>query len=222
MQRICWSVVALIAVAGQAEAGFIVAPVGVTANTMGTNTGSILNTFNQTGLSAGYTSGSTDFDTYVASNPTHANLNAFNGWSGLAGPVLGYIDYDLGSSMMLESLALWNQHNTNGITSLTVFVSSNIGFVGATNVGTFNPLSLNPITVQTFATPAVGQYVRLQVNSIGSTGTNVNLAEIAFEQGTTTGTLLPEPTSLAIFGVGAGILGLCGVRRRKPIQTTAV
>ena len=221
MQRICCSVVALIVIAGQAEAGFIVAPVGVTANTMGTNTGSILNTFNQTGLSAGYTSGSTDFDTYVASNPTHANLNAFNGWSGLAGPVLGYIDYDLGSSMTLESLALWNQFNTNSITSLTVFVSSNIGFVGATNVGTFNPLGPNPITVQTFATPAVGQYVRLQVNAING-GTFVNLAEIAFEQGAVTGALLPEPTSLAIFGVGAGILGLCGVRRRKQLPASVV
>lgn len=219
MQRICWSVVALISIVSQAEAGFIVAPVGVTALTMGTASGNIFNTINQFGLSSGYTSGSTDFDTYVASNPTHATPNSSNAWAGLPGPVLGYIDYDLGASMMLESFALWNQHNTNSITSLTIFVSSNIGFVGATNVGTFNPLNPNPITVQTFATPAVGQYVRLQVNAING-GTNVNLAEIAFEQGSMTGSLVPEPTSLAIFGVGAGILGLCGVRRRKQLPAS--
>ena len=83
MQRICWSVVALIAIAGQAEAGLIVAPVGVTANTMGDPLLSIGKTFDQSGLNVGYTSGVTDFDAYVAGTPTHAFVVAgVNGWSG--------------------------------------------------------------------------------------------------------------------------------------------
>src|SRR5262245_27194038 len=57
-----------------ARAGFVLQPAGASTN-MGSivGTSSPDNTRNQSGLSAGYTSLVTDFDSYIASNPTHNN-----------------------------------------------------------------------------------------------------------------------------------------------------
>jgi len=56
--------------AGQARAGVILQAASASTD-MGTLAGSPDNVRNQSGLSAGYTSGVTDFDAYLAGNPTH-------------------------------------------------------------------------------------------------------------------------------------------------------
>src|SRR5262245_17023920 len=54
----------------QARAGVILQPASASTD-MGTVFGSPDNVRNQSGLNSGYTSGATDFDSYVAGNPTH-------------------------------------------------------------------------------------------------------------------------------------------------------
>lgn len=200
--------VAMLFVRAQVDAGIILAPNAVSANTMGTYNGDIAHTFDQSGLSVGCASGVTDFDAYVAGNPTHAVFSSSNAWAGLPGPVMGSIDYDLGLSITLESLALWTNRTASAITSLSVFVASNSGFDDATNVGLFAPSPT--LSVQAFATtPATGRFVRLTVTSVNG-GNFVNLAEVAFESAT-----VPEPSSLALVGIGAGVIVFVTVCRRR-------
>jgi hypothetical protein len=61
---------------------------------------------NQSGLSTGYTSLATDFDTYIASNPTHNTIN--NDWISAVGTLTGHFDFDLGGTFLVQSFALWD------------------------------------------------------------------------------------------------------------------
>ena len=104
-----------------AHAGLILQPAAASTN-MGTFPGSSPdNTRNQSGLSTGYTSLVTDFDTYIASNPTH-NSNLFaNVWVSAIGTLTGNFDFDLGGTFTIQSFALWNfgnnfNNNVRGIT----------------------------------------------------------------------------------------------------------
>ena len=69
-------VVLIVAMAGQARADLILSPVSVIGNTLGQlpatspSDFSPSNLINQAGLSATFNSGVTDFDTYLAGNPT--------------------------------------------------------------------------------------------------------------------------------------------------------
>ena len=192
-----------------ATASVILSPTAVVGNTMGTgeNGGSTTNIINQTGLSSGFVSGVTDFSAYLATNPIHDTNNEDNAWAGENGPVLGDLDFDLGGTFLLSSLALWSQSNFNGIDGFTVFSSLDDTFSSIINLGTFSASILNTITVQTFATPSTTQFIRLRVNSIHG-GDNVNIGEIAFEV-----SAVPIPATAWLFG--SGLLGLIGMARRK-------
>ena len=192
---------ALLLVGAQSvNAGVIRGAVGVLSNSMGTGDGSIANTFNQTGLSAAYVSGVTDYDTYVATHPTN---NSANAWASPRGPALGFIDYDLGAVFNLTSFALWTQNNINGIRDFEILVDGILAgsFVAAQEAAA-------NIAVQKFDFAALsGQVVRLNVLSIYG-GLNVNIGEVAFESDVAA---VPMPAPLAL--VGLGILGL-GLHRR--------
>lgn len=91
-----------VAFAPQAQAAGIVR--GSTATTSLTTTlGTIANVTNQSGLSASYVSGTTDFDSYVATT-THTGADS-NAWRFT--PPTGFIAFDLGASYTLDALALW-------------------------------------------------------------------------------------------------------------------
>lgn len=192
-----------------ATASVILSPTAVVGNTMGTgvNGGSTANIINQTGLSSGFVSGVTDFSAYLATSPSHETNDEDNAWAGENGPVLGDLDFDLGDTFLLSSLALWSQSNANGIDGFTVFSSLDTTFSSTINLGTFSASILNPITVQTFVTPSTAQFIRLRVNSIHG-GNSVNIGEIAFEV-----SAVPIPATAWLFG--SGLLGLIGMARRK-------
>ena len=65
----------------------------------------VTNATDQSGLSAPYTSGVTDFASYTATTTHNGGLGQFFG----NGPFsAGNLDFDLGSSLSITSLALWN------------------------------------------------------------------------------------------------------------------
>ena len=90
------------------QAGVILQATDATTDMGFGNFGSLNNIRNQSGLSTGYTSGVTDFDTYIAGNPTHNGGGTSTIWDSNNYTTTGHIDFDLGGSFSIESFALWN------------------------------------------------------------------------------------------------------------------
>lgn len=188
-------------------AGFIQQPTAASAsfpNILGTPA----RTINQSGLSTGYTSGSTDWTTYMGTSPLHNSLPAANVWYGSGST--GTITYDLGSPLSIESMALWGA-GPEAINAFDLLISSDAGFATFTNVGSFDANNIGSEGArgaQAFNfTPTVGRYVRLSVNSVDFPG-SVSVGEVAFNVNA-----IPEPSTL-VLGV-VGMLGLLWATKRK-------
>jgi hypothetical protein len=83
-------------------------------------------TYNHAGLIPDYTSGVDDFDTYIASNPTHSAFYFaldFQEWFSMSGVHAGQVTYDLGSIMNISAMALWNEES-GGIATLDLSSST--------------------------------------------------------------------------------------------------
>jgi hypothetical protein len=169
-------------------------------------------TVNQSGLSSSYTSNVTDFDAYIASNPTHDSTNSTNFWLSSDGTVTGNVDFDLGGSYLIESFALWNfgegfasnvvgfnllASDTADFSSQTVLLSSQSA---NTNTG---PNNATLPEVFTFA-PATASFVRLEITSNNGT-TATSFGEAAFD-------VVPEPSS-SLLMIGSGLAWLLKRRR---------
>jgi hypothetical protein len=192
-----------------AFAGTIRSPVVVDGNTMGTGGGSVGHLIDQSGLSVPFISGVTDFETYVATNPTHAGLTGANGWASASHVTSGYLEFDLGSDYALSTFALWTQNNTSAIDSFSLSSALDAGFtIGVTNLGSFT--AAKTLAMQTFTVSGTGEFIRLQVNTTFG-ATNVNIGEVAFDT-----ELLPEPATVAILGVGLAGIGFTRRPRLSP------
>jgi hypothetical protein len=110
--------VACAAYSSQTAASTIVAPINAVASTTfisaQRNDYSILHTIDKSGLSAPYVSGVTDFDFYLADNPTHTSLADKNEWfskdySLEPGFISQTVTYDFGALTSINGFALWNE-----------------------------------------------------------------------------------------------------------------
>jgi hypothetical protein len=198
-----------------ARADLVIGPVGVT-EPPGIGPFGFINTINQSGLSLPYTSGVTDFDSYIASGPTHFGNNFTEGYTE-AEPVVN-IDYDLGQSVPIGRMALWFSRfpGSANPSQLQVLTSQTSDFATPFDAGTFFPndgrsgFGGTPAPVQVFdLTDSDARYVRVRVLSKFA-NFGVFYSEVAFAQVTP----IPEPSSL-LFGGAIAAAACCGNARKR-------
>jgi hypothetical protein len=163
----------------------------------------LVHAIDQTGLSATYVSGVTDFATFTASTTHHSQPG--NDWMSLT--TFGSVTFDLGSLIPVDEVAIWNFGGVGvdinlGITRFTLLASTDAGFLSPTTLGTFKPrvsaITPNPAQIFGFA-PTTAQFFRVQdVRSLKAG--SIGLGEIAFGRFTTATPTTAATTLIPITG----------------------
>lgn len=169
------------------SAGIIRSPVSATATVPPASPGDLQNAINQAGLSVKFVDGATDFDAYLAQQPTHDVLYFGYEWFSQAGVTSATLIFDMGAVTTMDRLAMWNEESS-GIDSFTIAYSTD-GITYTTVPGTFSPTNW-PSYPQTTAYTAnifqlggiTGRYVKMQITcpQAGAIYPGCSLGEIAF------------------------------------------
>lgn len=212
MRSMLLAVVFLFASVVSAAAGSIVGAAGVVSD-MGVLVPGITDLErigDQSGLSAGYTSGGDDFGAYLAGSPTHTSVGGTD-WISEDGSTTGYIEFDLGSLMVIDAMAIWNmsfqnpQQLTAAVTEFDLFANGNL--LGSYTIGV---PAANPSLAQVIGfAPVAAQIVRMEITANNGSRLNSALGEVAFSAFP-----VPEPGAALLF-CGGWIIVHGSLRRNR-------
>ncbi|MEQ8969180.1 MAG: PEP-CTERM sorting domain-containing protein [Coleofasciculus sp. C1-SOL-03] len=194
----------------QAEAAQIIQPQSA-STTLGEFGSFILdNAINQSGLSTTYTSGVTEFASYLSGNPTQSFSVSWIGSSSAPGSVT----FDLGNVFDLDGMAMWG---TAGVTSVKDFdlFASLTGVDGSfVSLGSFvQNFQAGADTAQVFNfNTTTAQFIRMDITDSYQASNSVGIGEVAFRTADVTPEPVPEP--MTIFGA-ATALGFGALVNRK-------
>jgi hypothetical protein len=194
----------------QAEATQIIQPQSA-STTLGEFGPFILdNAINQSGLSTTYTSGVTEFASYLSGNPTQSFSVSWIGSSSAPGSVT----FDLGNVFDLDGMAMWG---TAGVTSVKDFdlFASLTGVDGSfVSLGSFvQNFESGADTAQVFNfNTTTAQFIRMDITDSYQASNSVGIGEVAFRTADVTPEPVPEP--MTIFGA-ATALGFGALVNRK-------
>lgn len=201
----------LTAMASPLTAAVMIQPSSVTANASLVNTNYNINRLiDQAQSTVSYTSGLTDYATYLAAAPKAAPFGTvLVEYAAMFETPSLVLEFDLGSAWSITNIILWNAPQTAAhIQSFSVIVSNSPTFGTVTSLGPFaaTTTAAYPMEAQgiTFAAPVEGRYVR--VTSTSSHASRTLLGEVAFA-----GNAIPEPSAALLGAVGAFSL----FRRRR-------
>jgi hypothetical protein len=193
------TVVALLTT-GTTTAGVITSATSISSIDLNEVGGSFIDAINQSGLSAGYTSGVDDFTTYLASTPTHLSTPGTDWGSSIT---TGNLDFDLGNTLSVANIALWNfgAFSINAITSIQVFASNLSDFSVSDDLGIFAiTIPSNPSNAQILnLTTTDARFIRFNILS-NNGGSFSGLGEVAFDIADAS-VPLPSPIWLMVLGL---------------------
>ena len=159
---------------------------------------------NKSGLSRTYTSQITDFDTFVASNPTAVHGNGTNIWGSTLGVRSGNFDLNLGGNFLVSGMVFWNLlGDPSSVQQFNLFAGNDSSFGNAVNLGTFtasNTLGTGSNTAaQVFTFPETSaSFIRIQIlNTWSGDSAHATFNEVAFKATST----VPEPTVSWLLGL---------------------
>lgn len=156
-------------------------------------------TIDQSGLTVGYTSGVTDFASYVLQAPRHEGENSPQNYAASSSIPPLVVDYDLGATHDVLQLAFWQYpHASSGPTiDFSVYTSNDPGFTNSAFVGSFTALidgtglGAPGTAMQVFdLTDTSARYVRMDVLRVDNAN-GTGWSEVAFEVN-----VVPEPASI--------------------------
>ena len=208
----------------------IVAPTAVVSNTGGNlnpTCCNVVDTINQNGLAAvgsQFTNGQ-NWANYFAGNPLHTwvalNPGGLTGaddyeWFSQTGLSSAAIVYDLGASLNLAGIALWNEDST-GVATLAVFSCGNDSTCAApTSLLAASAVTANSVGVdylaQQFSWALSGgtRYVEIVVTPTVPLG-SMAIGQVAFDSAT------PEPSTWILMGFGLAAIGFWRSKSQRPV-----
>jgi hypothetical protein len=197
--------------ATSANAAVILSPVSASASSELNANFDIGNTIDQSGLSGGFVSGVTDFDTFMGAGPTHSMVAVAYEWFAMPPTNSAAISFDLGNVYSLDRVAIWNEE-LFGSPSIAISTSADgITFTPLTTVApTDHAASVANYPADVFSFGSVdAQFVNLAITGCF---VNCSLGEVAFSA---TPTEIPVPATLPLIASALGGFGVIMARRRK-------
>lgn len=162
----------LFLLASGVSAQVILSPVAVTETGLGTfaESTALTNMINQSGIQTPFVSGTSVFDDYFSPNDKFSQNADGTKWQSELSfdlPLVGDLDFDLGTSHQVSKLAIWNISARD----ITVFVAPTQGELATVPAAGSFTLTQNTFSVSlradllTLATAQTGRFVRIRIQS---------------------------------------------------------